>query len=403
MIGEANPEVSDMDNYKGTALRKPVGPKDVQGASYWCVTKRKRYHASLTWEIKDFKRCAANRDILKSTPIIAENDPEKTEWHLKCYPGGKRSEYSEYIGLYLHSETRDIDFYYGDVEFSIIDVNGQKRFCYEYKDYNIAGEKAMVGLHDYVKRSKLLEEEDVLLPNNTLTLFFKLSLCSSPESEGGSDATECSTTLSLDCLSQDLAALLNSDSPTLSKIFSDVTLVVDGKEFHAHRNILAARSSVFMAMFEHPMQESVDSRVEIVDISADVLGLFLRVLYTGKFPEDASDETFLAILPVADKYNVASLKQICEQNLSNAISIDNACQVLVLSYLHGCENLKLKTLDFVAIHGKLIMASSEWKEIEKNYPALLAEAFRALANKYIPDSNSDSSPPKKKRKLKTAW
>ena len=46
------------------------------------------------------------------------------------------------------------------------------------------GEKAMVGLHDYVKRSKLLEEEDVLLPNNTLTLFFKLSLCSTPESEG---------------------------------------------------------------------------------------------------------------------------------------------------------------------------------------------------------------------------
>ena len=79
------------------------------------------------------------RDILKSTPIVAENDPEKTEWHLKCYPGGKRSEYSEYIGLYLHSETRDIDFYYGDVEFSIIDGEGQKRFCYEYKDYNIAG------------------------------------------------------------------------------------------------------------------------------------------------------------------------------------------------------------------------------------------------------------------------
>ena len=70
---------------------------------------------------------------------MAENDPERTEWHLKCYPGGKRSEYSEYIGLYLHSETRDIDFYYGDVEFSIIDGEGQKRFCYEYKDYNIAG------------------------------------------------------------------------------------------------------------------------------------------------------------------------------------------------------------------------------------------------------------------------
>ena len=84
---------------------------------------------------------------------MAENDPEKTEWHLKCYPGGKRSEYSEYIGLYLHSETRDIDFYYGDVEFSIIDGEGQKRFCYEYKDYNIAGTYIMIecylGYHRY--------------------------------------------------------------------------------------------------------------------------------------------------------------------------------------------------------------------------------------------------------------
>jgi len=388
-----------MDNYKGTALRKPREPKDVQGASYWCITKRKRFHASLTWEIKDFKRCAANRDILKSTPIVAENDPEKTEWHLKCYPGGKRSEYSEYIGLYLHSETRDIDFYYGDVEFSIIDGEGQKRFCYEYKDYNIAGEKAMVGLHDYVKRSKLLEEEDVLLPNNTLTLFFKLSLCSSPESEGGPDALDSASNLSLDCLSQDLALLQDPEKA----LFSDVTLVAGGKEFPAHRSILSARSSVFLAMFEHPLEESVNGKVEISDATPETLALFLKIIYTGKFPEEASDENFLSILPLADKYNVSSLRTVCETNLANAISVDNVCQILVLSYLHGCENLKVKALDFVSVHGKSVMRTPEWKEIEKCYPLLLAEAFHALANRYIPESNADNQPPRKKRKLKSAW
>lgn len=388
-----------MENYKGTAVRKPIGPKDVQGTSYWCTTKRKRYHASLTWEIKDFKRCAANRDILKSTPIIAENDPEKTEWHLKCYPGGKRSEYSEYIGLYLHSETRDIDFYYGDVEFSIIDVDGQKRFCYEYKDYNIAGEKAMVGLHDYVKRSKILEEEDVLLPSNTLTLFFKLSLCSSPESDGGPDSVESPSPLSLEHLSQDFTFLLENSN----KLFSDVTLVAGGKEFHVHRNILATRSSVFLAMFEHPLEESVNRKVDISDVPPEVLTTFLRVLYTGKFPDDSS-EVSLSLLPVADKYDVTSMKTNCEKNLARSLNADNVTQILVLSYLHGCDDLKQKSLDFISVHGKQVMESNEWKDIEKCYPPLVAEAFRTLANKYLPDLvQTDCDPPKKKRKTKSAW
>ena len=49
------------------------------------------------------------------------------------------------------------------------------------------------------------------------------------------------------------------------------------------------------------------------------------------------------------------------------------------------------------------MRTPEWSEIEKCYPALLAEAFHALANKYIPETNPDNQPPRKKRKLKSAW
>lgn len=39
--------------------------------------------------------------------------------------------------------------------------------------------------------------------------------------------------------------------------FSDVTLSVGGQVFQAHKVILAARSPVFSAMFEHSMEESL--------------------------------------------------------------------------------------------------------------------------------------------------
>ena len=40
-------------------------------------------------------------------------------------------------------------------------------------------------------------------------------------------------------------------------LFSDVTLSVGGRVFQAHKALLAARSPVFSAMFEHSMEESL--------------------------------------------------------------------------------------------------------------------------------------------------
>lgn len=53
-----------------------------------------------------------------------------------------------------------------------------------------------------------------------------------------------------DCrLSDDLGVLWEQSR------FSDVILCIQGKEFQAHKAILAARSPVFHAMFEHEMEE----------------------------------------------------------------------------------------------------------------------------------------------------
>ena len=70
-----------------------------------------------------------------------------------------------------------------------------------------------------------------------------------------------------------------------SGTFSDVTLCTRGREFKAHKAILAARSPVFGAMFEHEMEESRKGRVEISDIDPDVFHEMLKFVYTGSTPQ----------------------------------------------------------------------------------------------------------------------
>ena len=65
--------------------------------------------------------------------------------------------------------------------------------------------------------------------------------------------------------------------------FSDVTLctTLDGKQVPAHRVVLSMRSPVFAAMFTHEqMEESKNKRVDILDVSGEVLEAFLAYLYS---------------------------------------------------------------------------------------------------------------------------
>ena len=81
----------------------------------------------------------------------------------------------------------------------------------------------------------------------------------------------------------------------------DVVFVVGGKEFQLHKNILAARSAVFAAMFESDLEEAKQGRVEIPDLAADVFDQLLRYIYSGKIPE--LDKFALELFVVADKVN----------------------------------------------------------------------------------------------------
>lgn len=88
-----------------------------------------------------------------------------------------------------------------------------------------------------------------------------------------------------------------------SKKFCDLTIVcAKGQELSAHKLILAARSPVFSAMFEHDTKEAQEGKIVLSDTPVEVFSELLYFLYTGKvqkLQQYAPD-----LLVIADKVRV---------------------------------------------------------------------------------------------------
>ena len=66
-----------------------------------------------------------------------------------------------------------------------------------------------------------------------------------------------------------------------TKLFCDITLGVGGRQFQAHRNILAAASPYFHVMFTGGLSESESSVIHIQGASPQIFEILLKFMYTG--------------------------------------------------------------------------------------------------------------------------
>ena len=158
---------------------------------------------------------------------------------------------------------------------------------------------------------------------------------------------------------------------------TDVVLQCQGKEFKAHKLILAAASPVFEAMFKKDTKEHLDSCVNIEDMDSDVFEVFLHFIYTNQV--DELDEMYLDLLAVADKYDVQPLREICIQHMAKNISLDNAVEVLALAERHSIESIKSKTLQFINKNVLNVSTTDAWTDLIKCYPHLVRELFLVSA------------------------
>ena len=173
---------------------------------------------------------------------------------------------------------------------------------------------------------------------------------------------ECNTEM-INCLEDKTPLNLNMQMTKMltNQTLTDVTLQVEGKEFKAHKVVLAASSPVFAAMFKEGTKEHQDNYVNIEDIDSDVFDVFLRFLYSGQV--ENLDEMYFDLLAAADKYDVQPLREICIQHMTKNISVDNVVDMLALADRYDVEPIKIYAQNFITNNMASVMKTDSWASL----------------------------------------
>ncbi|XP_044010137.1 speckle-type POZ protein B-like [Aphidius gifuensis] len=221
---------------------------------------------------------------------------------------------------------------------------------------------------DYITRADLLKSSDIYLQDGDLKISCTMTI--SREQKKNSDVI--STFKSTPQLSADLKKLL------LNEQSADVTIKVGKKSFRVIKGILAVRSPIFAAMFNHEQfKENKKSEVVIEDIQEHVFEEFLHYIYTDETKN--VNKIPMELLEVAKKYQVERLENICEEVIHGTINSDNVLSILVFSNKYNVEELNEKCLEFIKKNLQDVLSKETFQVYKKNHPEVFVSVLETVA------------------------
>ncbi|KAJ8675236.1 hypothetical protein QAD02_011022 [Eretmocerus hayati] len=168
----------------------------------------------------------------------------------------------------------------------------------------------------------------------------------------------------------DFAKLIDNDE------FSDVIITTSDHKLHAHKSILANKSSVFASMFNNNIENDAKKVINVEGFNYNVMREVLRFMYTGRVINLEGIATKL--LGAADKYSVVGLKKLCENYLIENISAQNVLECLNFASLYNAPILRSHSMSFFKSNVKKTVLESSFKvsELHKN---VVDEVCRIIA------------------------
>jgi HEAT repeat protein len=134
------------------------------------------------------------------------------------------------------------------------------------------------------------------------------------------------------------------NNPTMS----DVTFLIDGKQFYAHKIGLVASSDIFRAMFDGLYKERNAQNVEIPNIRWEVFELMMKFIYSGRI--NIAKHLAKDLLVAADQYLLEGLKRQCEYTIAQEICLDNIPEMYELADTFNASALRRACTLFVLEH-----------------------------------------------------
>uniref|UniRef100_A0A7S0RRY0 BTB domain-containing protein n=1 Tax=Chlamydomonas leiostraca TaxID=1034604 RepID=A0A7S0RRY0_9CHLO len=134
------------------------------------------------------------------------------------------------------------------------------------------------------------------------------------------------------------------NNPTLA----DVTFIVEGRKFHAHRIALLASSDAFRAMFNGGYREKEASSIDIPNIPWEVFEAMMTYIYTGNV--EVAPDIATELLQASDQYLLEGLKRLCEMCIAQSLSVDNLAPTFELSEAFSAPQLAKRCVLFALEH-----------------------------------------------------
>uniref|UniRef100_A0A0D9X9U8 BTB domain-containing protein n=1 Tax=Leersia perrieri TaxID=77586 RepID=A0A0D9X9U8_9ORYZ len=276
-------------------------------------------------------------------------------WKVVYYPRGEYEDNGEYLSVFLNLASKSNNDVKAVFEAFLMEKHGKPSSSVAKSDlessYVVDGKVrimcVVIVLHD---NDPIEEDESIPVPESDIGIH--------------------------------LGGLLDREDGT------DISFIVDGETFHAHRAVLAARSSVFQAELFGSMAEAKMSSITILEIERATFKALLQFIYTDKLPEvRVKLEGFLSpsmvtrisffqdLLVAADRYDLSRLKLMCAQKLWEAISVDNVVTALVCAEEHGCPELKKRCLNFLARDNnfKKAVLTEGYFQLMPRFPGIIDE------------------------------
>ncbi|CAN6221487.1 unnamed protein product [Urochloa humidicola] len=303
-------------------------------------------------------------------------------WSLQYYPNGKTAADAGYVSLFL-SRNGGGSGMPATYRFSVLGKDGKPAPQFASSLFRTEGFSTQ-GYYGYDRfmRRDVLEKSECLKDDSFAIQCDVLVAAVEPAgNEGLTDEPPPPTAVAPpeSDLQKDLAELL------WSKQGADVTIEVGGETFHAHKLVLAARSSEWREKFFGSTQRRAAGThpIQIDDVEPEVFKSLLRFMYTDTLPkmdEEAVPAMAAGLLASADRFKLDKLKKICEEMLCKRVDMSTIETSLVLSERHHCPALKAACLEFLSSPGNLeaIMGKDGFDLAKKNCPTLLLEFFMKL-------------------------
>ncbi|GAX73566.1 hypothetical protein CEUSTIGMA_g1017.t1 [Chlamydomonas eustigma] len=173
---------------------------------------------------------------------------------------------------------------------------------------------------------------------------------------------------------------------------ADITFIVEGKKFHAHRIALLASSDAFHAMFSGGYKEKEASSIDIPNIPWDVFESMMTYIYTGSVEVQPSIAN--ALLQASDQYLLDGLKRLCEMCIAQGLTLSNVIETFELSEAYSAPQLAKRCVlfvlesydDFTEIHGSDMLHDLMTRMMPQLRRSLLEDVVKAGVTSPVKDN-----------------